>query len=42
MYDANGPCYNIDDIVQDMNGRCEATHFESLVTFTRLSENVRY
>ena len=27
MSDAHGPSFNIDDIVQDINGRCEATHF---------------
>ena len=26
MSDANGPCFNVDDVIQDTNGRCEATH----------------
>ena len=26
MSDVHGPSFNIDDIVQDINGRCEATH----------------
>ena len=26
MSDANGPCFNIDDIIQYANGRCEAMH----------------
>ena len=26
MSDANGPSFNIDDIVQYINGRCEAKH----------------